>query len=94
MYSSGVSKMSKPRFDMTDRYEYKEPLSSSENICQYVERHDNEKHSDGISDKIMSFVKDLSFDDILIIAIFILLLNENKQDDYLILLILAVLFFS
>ena len=54
----------------------------------------SEQCSAGISDKIISAVKGFSFDDILIIAVFILLFNENKQDDFLILLILAVLFFS
>lgn len=97
MYSSGCSKMSKPRYeDRSDtvypdcktsysQYE-KNPVSEYSDRC--------ETRSNGISEKILSFIKDLSFDDVLIIAVFILLLNENKQDDYLILLILAVLFFS
>ncbi|MBE6896819.1 MAG: hypothetical protein E7477_06945 [Ruminococcaceae bacterium] len=66
---------------------YEPVIQNEQYICA-------EKRSDGISDKILSAVKELSFDDILIIAVFILLFNENKQDDFLILLILAVLFFS
>ena len=98
MYSSCVSKMSKPHYDQ------KECKSS---ICDYrnVQPKINpvmcnepyacsEQCSAGISEKIISAVKGFSFDDILIIAVFILLFNENKQDDFLILLILAVLFFS
>jgi len=89
--------MSKPRFeersdpvysDCRTAYPQYEKNTVSESFAQC------ENRANGISEKLLSFIKDLSFDDVLIIAVFILLLNENKQDDYLILLILAVLFFS
>ncbi len=88
MYSSGVSKTSKPYFARPDDRsgDLYENMSSS----RYSDRSSSEKSSGGL----MSFIKDIAIDDILIIAVFVLLLNENKQDDYLILIILAVLFFS
>ena len=85
-------------FKRVEKEPEREAIRRVEHEHEHEHEHDAlkqvEKGLDGIKNSIKDILKNIKEDDILIIALFFILFNDNKEDDFLMIFILIILFFT
>lgn len=81
-----------PKPQTEEKYQDEEKHQDSESDYETFKR--EERGLPGIKSSLSHLLRNIQQDDILILGLLFLLFNENKEDDFLMIFILAILFFT